>query len=56
MFSGAGGYASPQPFVDGLTPALVVAAGVLGVGALAALAVPGGRRAAAEPEVALAAA
>jgi EmrB/QacA subfamily drug resistance transporter len=43
VFSGAGGYASPQAFVDGLTPALVVAAGVLALGALGALAIPATR-------------
>ena len=44
VFSGAGGYATPHAFVSGLTPAVVVAAGVLAVGALAALAIPGMRR------------
>jgi EmrB/QacA subfamily drug resistance transporter len=41
VFSGAGGYATPSTFVDGLTPALVVAAAVLALGAIAALAIPG---------------
>ena len=45
VFSRAGGYATPQTFVDGLTPALVVGAIVLGVGAVAALFVPGARSA-----------
>jgi len=45
VFSRAGGYATPQTFVDGLTPALVVGAIVLGVGAVAALFVPGARAA-----------
>jgi EmrB/QacA subfamily drug resistance transporter len=44
VFSGAGGYASPATFVDGLVPALWVGAAVLAVGALAALAVPRLRR------------
>ena len=35
-----GGYASPQIFVNGLIPALIVGAGVLAVGAAAALFVP----------------
>jgi EmrB/QacA subfamily drug resistance transporter len=41
IFSGAGGYASPQAFVNGLTPAVFVAATVLALGAIAALAIPG---------------
>jgi EmrB/QacA subfamily drug resistance transporter len=41
VFSSAGGYESPQAFVDGLVPALWVAAGVLAAGAGAALLVPG---------------
>jgi MFS family permease len=44
VFTAAGGYASPAIFVAGLRPAVVVGAAVLGVGALAALAVPGLRR------------
>jgi len=44
VFSSAGGYASPQDFTNGLTPALWVGVGVLAFGALAALAVPGRRR------------
>jgi EmrB/QacA subfamily drug resistance transporter len=34
VFAGAGGYASPQAFVDGFSPALTVGAVVLGAGAL----------------------
>ncbi len=45
VFSGAGSYATPQSFVDGLTPAVFVAAAVLALGAIAALAIPGVRRA-----------
>ena len=40
VFSGAGGYATPQAFVAGLIPAVTVAAIVLALGATAALAVP----------------
>jgi EmrB/QacA subfamily drug resistance transporter len=47
VFSGAGGYATPSTFVSGLTPAVLVAAAVLAVGAIVALAVPGLRRQAA---------
>jgi EmrB/QacA subfamily drug resistance transporter len=41
VFSSQGSYASPQAFTDGLTAALPIGAAVLGVGALAALLVPG---------------
>ena len=41
VFSSAGGYASPQEFVDGMTAALPIGAAVLAVGALVALLVPG---------------
>jgi EmrB/QacA subfamily drug resistance transporter len=44
VFSGAGSYATPQSYVDGLHPALWVGAAVLAAGVLAALAVPGLRR------------
>jgi EmrB/QacA subfamily drug resistance transporter len=44
VFSSAGGYASPQDYVDGMTAALPIAAAVLAFGALAALFVPGARR------------
>jgi EmrB/QacA subfamily drug resistance transporter len=44
VFAAAGGYATPQSFVDGLTAAVWVGAGVVGLGALAALAVPRRRR------------
>jgi len=53
VFSHLGGYASPQQFVDGLQPAVLVGSGVLAVGAVAALMVPGvrslRRRAAGQP-------
>jgi MFS family permease len=48
VFSGSGGYGSPQDYVDGLVPAMWVGAVVLTAGALAALLVPG-RRAAGMP-------
>ncbi|HEY1592571.1 MAG TPA: DHA2 family efflux MFS transporter permease subunit [Solirubrobacteraceae bacterium] len=44
VFSASGGYASPAAFVDGLIPAVAVAAIVLAVGAAIALAIPGLRR------------
>jgi EmrB/QacA subfamily drug resistance transporter len=40
IFTGAGGYASPQAFVDGLIPALWVGVAVLAAGALVVLARP----------------
>ena len=43
-FSASGSYASPSAFVAGLTPAVTVAAIVLGIGAIVALAVPALRR------------
>ena len=46
VFSGAGGYGSPQLFVDGLRPAVLVGAAVLAAGAVAALFVPALRRSA----------
>jgi EmrB/QacA subfamily drug resistance transporter len=46
VFSHAGGYATPQTFVRGLVPAVIVGAVVLGLGAIAALMVPRQRRAA----------
>jgi EmrB/QacA subfamily drug resistance transporter len=41
VFSGSGGYLSPQNYVDGLVPAVWVGAAVLFAGALVALLVPG---------------
>lgn len=49
VFSGHGGYASPQDYTDGLIPAVWVGVAVLAAGALAALAVPRTQRAAARP-------
>jgi EmrB/QacA subfamily drug resistance transporter len=43
VFSGAGGYASPQEFTDGFAPALGVTAGLSLVGALVGLGLPGRR-------------
>ena len=45
VFTGAGGFETPQTFVDGLVPALWVGAAVLAVGGLIALLVPGRARA-----------
>ena len=41
VFSSAGGYASPQDYVDGMTAALPIGVAILVIGALAALFVPG---------------
>ncbi len=41
VFTGSGGFETPQAFVDGLVPALRVGAGVLMAGGLAALLIPG---------------
>ena len=46
VFTGAGGYASPQAFVDGLLPAMWVGVAVLAAGALCVLALPFRARAA----------
>ncbi|MFL5778915.1 MAG: DHA2 family efflux MFS transporter permease subunit, partial [Chloroflexota bacterium] len=43
VFSANGSYASPQAFVDGLTPALWVGAAFAAVGSVVALAIPGRR-------------
>jgi EmrB/QacA subfamily drug resistance transporter len=40
VFTGAGGYTSPQSFVNGLIPAVWVGVAVLGAGALTVLALP----------------
>ncbi len=45
IFATWGGYESPNAYVDGLTPALWVGAGVVGVGAIAALLIPRRKRA-----------
>ena len=41
VFTAAGGYTSPQDYVDGLIPAVWVGAAVLAVGAVVALLIPG---------------
>jgi EmrB/QacA subfamily drug resistance transporter len=43
VFTGSGGFETPQAFIDGLVPALWVGAGVLVAGGLAALLIPGKR-------------
>jgi hypothetical protein len=45
VFAGAGSYASTSAFIDGFAPAIGVAATLSLAGALAGLALPGGRRA-----------
>src|SRR4051794_8965300 len=45
VFAGAGSYASPTAFLDGFAPAIAVVAGFSLAGAIAALALPGRRRA-----------
>jgi hypothetical protein len=45
VFTDAGGYGSPQEYVDGLVPAIWVGSAVLAVGALVALLIPGRRAA-----------
>lgn len=49
VFTGAGGYASAQSFLDGLVPALWVGAAVLSAGALAVLVLPFQTRAVVAP-------
>ncbi len=44
IFSSNGSYATPQTFVNGLTPAIYVGAAVVGLGALAAMMIPRRRR------------
>ncbi|MGW1618419.1 DHA2 family efflux MFS transporter permease subunit [Streptomyces sp. NPDC002172] len=46
IFSAQGGYESAQSFVDGLKPALVTGSAVVALAGIAALAIPGRRRAA----------
>jgi EmrB/QacA subfamily drug resistance transporter len=50
VFTGAGGFETPDAFVDGLIPALWVGTGVLTVGGLTALLVPGKRSEQRAPE------
>ncbi|MEU0222735.1 MFS transporter [Streptomyces sp. NPDC006284] len=44
IFSAQGGYETPQAFVDGLRPAVAAGAGIVALGGVAALFVPGRRR------------
>ena len=44
VFSRYGGYGTGQTFVDGMTPALWIGAIVVGLGAIAAFAIPSTRR------------
>jgi EmrB/QacA subfamily drug resistance transporter len=43
VFAGVGGYQSGQTFVDGMSPAILVGAGVVALGAAAAFAIPSRR-------------
>jgi hypothetical protein len=44
VFTGAGGYASPQLFSDGFTTAIAVAAGLSALGAVASIGLPRAER------------
>jgi EmrB/QacA subfamily drug resistance transporter len=48
VFAHAGGYGTPQHFVDGMSPAILIGAGVVAIGALAAFLIPGTRKQEAE--------
>ncbi|HET7051976.1 MAG TPA: MFS transporter [Solirubrobacteraceae bacterium] len=50
VFTSHGSYASPQAYIDGLTPAIWVGAGVLAAGAMVAAVFPFGKGAPAEAE------
>jgi EmrB/QacA subfamily drug resistance transporter len=52
VFAAGGSYASAATFIDGFTPAILVAAGLSLCGAIAGLALPGRRRAAAPTRIA----
>ncbi len=45
IFAHVGGYGSPTEFVDGMNAAILVGAGAVGIGAVAAFAIPSRRRA-----------
>jgi MFS family permease len=45
IFAHVGGYGSPTSFVDGMNAAILVGAGAVGIGALAAFFIPSRRRA-----------
>jgi EmrB/QacA subfamily drug resistance transporter len=51
VFARQGSFASPQAFVDGLVPAVLIGAVVVGIGAAAAFAIPRARRSAAATQV-----
>jgi MFS family permease len=51
VFARQGSFASPQAFVDGLVPAVLIGAVVVAFGAVAAFAIPRARRAAAATQV-----
>ncbi len=53
VFAHVGGYESGQSFVDGMSPALVLGGAVVGLGALAAFAIPGRPHTAEAPAPAL---
>jgi EmrB/QacA subfamily drug resistance transporter len=49
VFAHQGGYESGQAFVDGMNPAILIGAGVVALGALAAFLIPGRKRAQEQP-------
>ena len=52
VFARNGGFGSPQAFVDGMVPAILIGAAFVGLGAVAAFAIPRTRRVTAEqPEL-----
>jgi EmrB/QacA subfamily drug resistance transporter len=51
VFSRQGSYASPQAFVDGMVPAVLIGAAFVAVGAVAAFAIPRSRQATADEAV-----
>ena len=48
VFTRNGGFSSPQAFVDGMVPAILIGAAFVGLGAVAAFAIPRTRRVTAE--------
>jgi hypothetical protein len=44
VFAHVGGYGTPQTFVNGMNAAILIGAGVVALGALAAFLIPGKRR------------